>query len=64
MRTAEALIVTPFSRSRSIESSICSVHVAVGDGAGQLQQTVGQGGFAVVDMRDDAKIADVVGVHT
>jgi len=35
-------------------------HLAVGKPAGQLDQPVGQGRFAVVDMRDDREIADVV----
>jgi hypothetical protein len=34
------------------------LHVAGGDGAGVLQQAIGQGGFAVVDMGNDAEIAD------
>ena len=32
--------------------------VALGDGAGQLEEAVGQGGFSVVDVRDDAEVAD------
>ena len=32
--------------------------IARGNGPGQLQQPVGQRGFAVVDMRDDAEVAD------
>ncbi len=35
------------------------LHVAFGDGAGELDQPVGQGGFPVVDMGDDGEIADV-----
>jgi hypothetical protein len=31
--------------------------------AGQLQQAVGQRRFAVVDVRNDAEIADVLGIH-
>ena len=34
------------------------LHVAFGDGAGQLDQPVGQRGFAVVDMGHDREIAD------
>ena len=30
---------------------------------GQLEDAVGQGGFAVVDVRDDAEVADVVSCH-
>ena len=32
--------------------------VALGDGAGQLEEAVGKGGFSVVDVRDDAEVAD------
>ena len=39
------------------------VHLALGERAGKLQQAVGKRGFAVVDMRDDAKIPDVLGIH-
>ena len=35
-------------------------HLAVGQGAGRLDQPVGQGGFPVVDMGDDREVADVV----
>ena len=35
-------------------------HLAVGERAGGLDQAVGQGGFPVVDMRDDREVADVV----
>ncbi len=38
-------------------------HLAVRDGAGQLQQAVGQRGFAVVYMRNDAEVTDV-GSHS
>ena len=34
------------------------LHVAGGNGAGVLQQAIGQGRFAMVDMRNDAEIAD------
>ena len=30
---------------------------------GQLEDAVGEGGFAVVDVRDDAEVADVVSCH-
>jgi hypothetical protein len=33
-------------------------HVAVGDGTGHLQHSVGQSTFAVIDMRDNGKIAN------
>ena len=36
------------------------LHVAERDGAGLFQNAVGQSGFAVVDVRDDAKIAGMV----
>ncbi len=39
---------------------VLGLHVAVGDGAGHLQQAVGQGALAVVDVGDDAEIADVL----
>src|SRR6202040_4014702 len=35
-------------------------HLALGEAAGELDQPVGQGRFAVVDMRDDREVADVV----
>ena len=35
-------------------------HLAGGDGAGLLQDAVGQGGFAVVDVGNDAEIADMI----
>ena len=39
------------------------LHIAVGDGSGQLQDTVGQGRFAVVDMGNDREISDNVRIH-
>jgi len=36
------------------------LHVAHGDGAGALQETVGERRLAVVDVRDDAEVADQV----
>jgi hypothetical protein len=38
------------------------LHLARGERPGQFQQAVGQRGFAVVDMRDDRKVADGCGV--
>src|SRR5262245_62106478 len=35
-------------------------HLTFADRVGRLQEPVGQGGFAVVDMSNDAKIADVL----
>ena len=39
------------------------LEVALGDSPGDLQQPVGQGAFAVVDVGDDREIADEVLVH-
>ena len=39
------------------------MHLALAERPGKLQQAVGQRGFAVVNVRDDAKIADVLGIH-
>ena len=38
-------------------------HFALGERAGQFEQAVGQRGFAVVDVRDDAEIAYELGIH-
>ena len=38
------------------------LHLPLGDGLGQFQHAVGQGGFPVVDVGDDREIADVVSV--
>jgi len=38
-------------------------HLALLEGAGQLDQAVGQGGLPVVDVRDDAEVADVGLAH-
>ncbi len=35
------------------------LHVAVADRAGRLHQAVGEGGLAMVDVRDDGEVADV-----
>jgi len=35
-------------------------HVALGNRAGQLDQAVRQGRFAVIDMRDNREIANIV----
>ncbi len=59
MRTAEALIVTPFSRSKIHRVQQLLLHFALGDGAGAFQQAVGQRALAVIDVRDDAEIADL-----
>ena len=38
-------------------------HLAQAERAGQLEQAVGQGGLAVVDVRDDAEVAYEARVH-
>ncbi len=38
-------------------------HFALGERAGKFEQAVGQRGLAVVDMRDDAEVADETGIH-
>jgi hypothetical protein len=43
-------------------SSKLLLHVALGHGAGQLDQPVGERGFPVVDMGDDGEVADAGGV--
>src|SRR5207237_9285981 len=39
------------------------VHLAFGKRSGHFEQTVGQRGFAVVDVRDDAEIAYEFWIH-
>ena len=39
------------------------LHLARGEGAGELEQAVGERGFAVIDMRDDREVADVFAIH-
>ena len=53
-------MVMPRSRSISMLSSSCSFMSRSGDGAGGLDQPVGQRGLAVVDMGDDREVADAV----
>jgi hypothetical protein len=36
------------------------VHIPFRDGIGELEQAVGKGAFAMVDMRNDAKVPDVL----
>ena len=55
-RTARALIVMPFSRSRSIESRTWLVICRRLDGVGHLQQPVGERGLPVIDVRDDREV--------
>ena len=38
------------------------LHVALGHGLGRFQEPVGQGRLAVVDVRDDAEVANLGGV--
>ena len=38
-------------------------HLALREGAGALEQAVGQRGFPVVDVCDDAEIPNVLGIH-
>ena len=47
-------MVTPFSRSRSIPSSTCSV-ISRSEMVPVLQQPVGEGRFPVIDVRDNTK---------
>ena len=35
------------------------LHLAFGDGAGVLKQSIGERAFAVIDVSDDAEVADV-----
>ena len=39
------------------------LHLARAHGTGQLQQPVGERGFAMVDVRDDREVTYVPGVH-
>ena len=57
-RTAWLLIVMPRSRSMSIRSRYCARIVPLVDDAGELQHPVGQRRLAVVDVGDDAEVAD------
>ena len=59
-RTARALMVMPFSRSRSIESRTWVVIWPLVDRVRQLEQPVGQRRLAVVDVGDDAEVADAL----
>ncbi len=63
MRTALALMVTPFSRSRSIVSSTWRL-ISRGDIVPvTLQQAVGQRRLAVVNVGNDAEIANLTCFH-
>ena len=52
-------MVMPRSCSMSMLSSTWLGHLALGEAAGRLDQPVGQGRFAMVDMGDDGEIADL-----
>ena len=39
------------------------LHLARGEGAGELEEPIGEGGLAVVDVRDDREVADVAWIH-
>ena len=36
------------------------LHFALGKTAAALNQTIGEGGFSMIDMRDDGKISDLL----
>ena len=40
------------------------LHLALLERAGDLDQAVGEGGLAVIDMRDDAEVADLLEFQT
>ena len=39
---------------------VLGLHVTIGDGAGHVQEAIGQGALSVVDVGDDAEVADVL----
>jgi len=39
------------------------LHFTGGDGAGKFEQAIGEGGLAVVDVRDDREVAYVGRIH-
>src|SRR4030065_367105 len=53
-------MVMPRSRSMSIESSTCACICASLGPAAELDEAVGECRLAVIDVRDDGKIADVL----
>ena len=63
MRTAEALIVTPFSRSRSIVSSTWDIISRSAMVPVICKETIRKGGFPVVNMGNDAEVADELLIH-
>ena len=52
-------MVMPRSRSSSMVSSTCSA-ISLGEPAAHLDEAVGERRLAVVDVRDDGKVADPV----
>ena len=56
-------MVMPRSRSRSIESSTCSIISRCCQRAGNFEQAVGQRALAVIDVRNDREIPDEFAVH-
>ena len=62
MRTAWLLIVMPRSRSMSMRSRYCARMSRSRHDAGDLQHPVGKRRLAVVDVGDDAEVADERGV--
>ncbi len=52
-------MVMPRSRSISIRIEHLLLHLAVLQSAGGLDQPVGEGGLAMVDVGDNGKVADV-----
>ena len=56
-------MVMPRSRSRSIVSRTCSIISRWRKRAGDFEQAIGERRLAVIDVRNDAEIADVRGVH-
>ena len=39
------------------------LHFACGERTGQLEQAIGQRGLAVVNVRNDGEVSDVLGIH-
>ena len=59
-----AMMVMPFSRSRSIESMTRSANLLVAaEGAALPEHRVDQGRLAVVDVGDDRQISKVFSLH-
>ena len=56
-RTVCALIVIPRSRSEIHGVEHLITHVPLADGAGQLEESIGQGRLAMVDVGNDGEVA-------